>query len=72
SLDYCGCGTGGPKTLQLLRAGLYPSTIINPRTAATFEVLDRFQILSYESKSSTYEFHHSLARETNNTGLKDS
>ncbi|KAJ7017666.1 hypothetical protein C8F04DRAFT_1200144 [Mycena alexandri] len=61
-LDFCGCGRGGQKALQLLRAGLFPSTVINPRTAATFEVLDRFELLSYESKSSTFEFYHSLAR----------
>ncbi|KAJ7026189.1 hypothetical protein C8F04DRAFT_1212668 [Mycena alexandri] len=71
-LDFCGCGRGGQKALQLLRAGLFPSTVINPRTAATFEVLDRFELLSYESKSSTFEFYHSLARETSNTGLKES
>ncbi|KAJ7716378.1 hypothetical protein B0H16DRAFT_1741305 [Mycena metata] len=71
-LDFCGCGRGGQRALQLLHAGLFPSTIINPRSAATFEVLDRFELLSYESKSSTFEFYHSLARETNNTGVKES
>ncbi|KAJ6480009.1 hypothetical protein C8R47DRAFT_983149 [Mycena vitilis] len=70
ALDYCGCGKGGSKPSQLLRARLYPATVINPRTAATFDVLDRFQLLSYESKGSSYEFYHSLARETDNTGLQ--
>ncbi|KAJ7617002.1 hypothetical protein DFH06DRAFT_1012669 [Mycena polygramma] len=70
NLDYCGCGTGGSKPSQLLRARLYPATIINPRSAATFNVLDRFQLLSFESKISSFEFYHSLARESDNSGLK--
>ncbi|KAJ7229225.1 hypothetical protein C8J57DRAFT_1534542 [Mycena rebaudengoi] len=70
SLDFCGCGRGGSHTRQLLRAGLYPATTTNPRTAATFSVLRRFHLLSFESKCSSYEFYHSLAREKDNTGLQ--
>ncbi|KAJ7199337.1 hypothetical protein C8J57DRAFT_1155937 [Mycena rebaudengoi] len=69
ALDYCGCG-GGPPTVQLLRAGLYPATTTNPRTAATFGVLRRFHLMSFESKCSAYEFYHSLARDADNTGLR--
>ncbi|KAJ7495442.1 hypothetical protein FB451DRAFT_1077072 [Mycena latifolia] len=65
-LDYCGCGQGGPETIQLLRAGLFPATTTNPRTAATFAVLHRYHLLSFESKCSGYEFYQSLARETDN------
>ncbi|KAJ7182801.1 hypothetical protein C8R43DRAFT_1116421 [Mycena crocata] len=68
NLDYCGCG-GGSKTRQLLRARLFPATVQAPRTAGTFSVMRRFQLISYESKCSAYEFYHSLARETNNTGV---
>ncbi|KAJ7739347.1 hypothetical protein B0H16DRAFT_1465303 [Mycena metata] len=68
ALDFCGCG-GGSKPRQLLRAGFYPATGGNPRTAATFGVLRRFHLISLESKCSAYEFYHSLARGTNNTGL---
>jgi hypothetical protein len=69
SLDFCGC-SGGSKARQLLRARLYPATGASLRTAATFSVLRRFHLLSLESKCSAYEFYHSLARGTNNTGLK--
>ncbi|KAJ7108379.1 hypothetical protein C8R43DRAFT_1091876 [Mycena crocata] len=68
-LDFCGCGKGGAHTTQLMMARLYPATVVSPRTAATFNVLDRYQFLSYESKCSAYEFYHSLARESDNTGL---
>ncbi|KIJ21125.1 hypothetical protein PAXINDRAFT_160454 [Paxillus involutus ATCC 200175] len=42
-----------------------------PRTAATFSVLKNFHLLSLESKVSAYEYYHSLARLTDNTGLSD-
>ncbi|KAJ7037089.1 hypothetical protein C8F04DRAFT_1180815 [Mycena alexandri] len=70
ALDFCGCGPGGAKSRQLLRAGLYAATGVNPRTAATFGLLRRFHLLSLESKISAYEFYNSLARGTNNTGIE--
>ncbi|KAJ7247834.1 hypothetical protein C8J57DRAFT_721276 [Mycena rebaudengoi] len=70
NVDFCGCGGGGSHNIQLMRAGLYPATTTNPRTAATFALLRRFHLLSFESKCSSYEFYHSLAREKDNGGLK--
>lgn len=70
-LDYCGCASSGSQTVQLLRAQLYPATTTNPRSAATFNVLRRFHLLSFESKCSAYEFYYSLARETDNSGLEE-
>ncbi|KAJ7691221.1 hypothetical protein B0H14DRAFT_3532032 [Mycena olivaceomarginata] len=69
-LDYCGCGRGGHTTVQLLRAQLWPATTTNPKTAATFAVLRHYQLLSFESKCSALEFYQSLARQTDNLGLK--
>ncbi|KAJ7078754.1 hypothetical protein C8R43DRAFT_910296, partial [Mycena crocata] len=60
-LDFCGCGRCGRRTKQLMLARLYPATVVSPRTAATFNVLDRFELLAFESKCSAYEFYHSLA-----------
>ncbi|KAG2086969.1 uncharacterized protein F5147DRAFT_588337 [Suillus discolor] len=37
------------------------------KTAATFQLLCNFQLLSFESKASAYEFYHSLVRLTDNT-----
>jgi len=68
AIDYCGCQQSIPKTIQLLRARLFPSTVIDPKTAATFKVLDTFQMLSFTSKVSAYEFYQALARRTDNTG----
>ncbi|KAJ6566718.1 hypothetical protein B0H19DRAFT_1025332 [Mycena capillaripes] len=66
ALDFCGCRSGGLHTVQLLRARLFPATTTTPRTAATFNVLRRYHLLSFESKCAAYEFYQSLARESDN------
>ncbi|KIK42376.1 hypothetical protein CY34DRAFT_83691, partial [Suillus luteus UH-Slu-Lm8-n1] len=68
-LDYCGCNTAQTRTKQLLRVSWFPATISDPRTAATFQVLEQYHLLSFESKASGYEFYHAIARLTDNTGL---
>lgn len=68
-LDFCHCEKSKDHVTQLLRYGLYPATVNAPSTAATFRVLERFHILSFESKCSAQEFYRSLAQETDNTGL---
>ncbi|KAF7326337.1 CxC2 domain-containing protein [Mycena kentingensis (nom. inval.)] len=68
-LDFCGCFSSGTRTEQLLRAGLFPATSINARTAATFVVLRHWHLTFLEAKSSVYDYFYSLARQTDNTGL---
>ncbi|KAJ3513190.1 hypothetical protein NLJ89_g3087 [Agrocybe chaxingu] len=69
SLDYCGCPQQVARTAQLLRARLFPSTVVDPKTAATFDVLEGFQLLSFTSKISAFEFYRALARMSDNTGV---
>jgi CxC2 like cysteine cluster associated with KDZ transposases len=68
-LDFCDCDRAQAHHLQILQFRWFPATVINPRTAATRRVLKHFQILSFESKVSGFEFYHSLARETDNTSI---
>ena len=70
-LDYCGCRADVNETTQLLRFRLYPATIHSPNTATTFQCLHHFQLLSFESKCSVYEYFQTLVRESDNTGLKN-
>ncbi|KAF9487375.1 hypothetical protein BDN71DRAFT_1404852, partial [Pleurotus eryngii] len=62
TLDFCGCMGHAAHNVQLLRARLFPATSTDPRTAATFEVLHLFQLLSFGSKVSAYEFYQTLSR----------
>ncbi|KAG2114064.1 hypothetical protein BD769DRAFT_1630016 [Suillus cothurnatus] len=69
ALDFCACETMQTHVKQLLRERLFPATIIDPKTAATFGVLEQYHLLSFESKASTYEFYQGLAHLSDNTGI---
>jgi len=70
-LDFCNCETAQPHFIQLLWFHWFPGSTKNPCTAATFRLLKHFQLLSFESKASAFEFYSALARETENTGTVD-
>ncbi|KAF9555270.1 hypothetical protein CPC08DRAFT_766080 [Agrocybe pediades] len=69
-LEFCGCDHAQPHFLQLLRFGWFPATVGFPRTAFTFRLLKLFHILTFESKTTGFEFFATLSRLTDNTGTK--
>ena len=69
ALDFCGCRMAQTHVKQLLRTCLFPATIFNPKTAATFKVLENYQLLSFESKVSSYEYYQCLVQLTNNVSI---
>ncbi|KAG6914738.1 hypothetical protein DXG01_015688 [Tephrocybe rancida] len=69
SVDFCDCEQSQPFFIQLLRHGWFPATVDRPKTAATFNVLQHFQLLSFESKASSFEFYTTLKRLSENTGV---
>ncbi|KAF8835995.1 hypothetical protein BDN67DRAFT_992252 [Paxillus ammoniavirescens] len=68
-LDFCECGTVQTHIKQLLRAHLFPATVTDPKTAATFCMLEQFQLLSFESKASSYKYYQCLSRLSDNVGI---
>ncbi|KAG1720806.1 hypothetical protein EDB19DRAFT_1898410 [Suillus lakei] len=66
-LDFCGCEIAQIHYKQIIHAQLFPATATNPQSAATFALMEFFHLLTFESKVSTYEFYHSIARWTDNT-----
>jgi hypothetical protein len=68
-LDYCSCTIALGRVDQILQARWYPATTVNPQCAATFNVLEYFQLLTFESKASVFQYYHSLDRRTDNTGV---
>ncbi|KAJ7699480.1 hypothetical protein B0H14DRAFT_3100232 [Mycena olivaceomarginata] len=69
TVDFCSCSLAEAHDIQLLRARLYPATITNPATAATFRVLRHYHLLCFEAKASAYHYYNKLARQTNNNGV---
>ncbi|KAG1893035.1 uncharacterized protein F5891DRAFT_1131406 [Suillus fuscotomentosus] len=68
-LDFCGCTSAQLHIVQLLHVHLFPATTVDPKTATTFWALEYFQMLSFESKVSMFEFYKTAARLTDNTGI---
>jgi CxC2 like cysteine cluster associated with KDZ transposases len=68
-LSFCRCKTAETYSWQLLRIHWFPVTSDKPHTAATFQVLENFHLLSLESKLSCYEFYNVLSHCSDNTGL---
>jgi hypothetical protein len=69
AVDQCRCH-GVPFNKQLLRIGWWPATPLDPRTAATFEVLKHFHLLNLQGKVTGYSFYQALEYQTDNTGLQ--
>ena len=69
AVDYCGCHMVQPHPIQLLRSGLYPATVLDPKMAATFQVLKFFHITMLVSKIAAHDFYTSLVWRRDNTGM---
>lgn len=69
-LHFCSCGPAPPdRYIQLLRAGIFPATPLEPASGATFAVLRLFHKLSLQGKLTGYDFMRTLELLTDNTGL---
>ncbi|KAH9906093.1 uncharacterized protein B0H18DRAFT_1132034 [Fomitopsis serialis] len=71
ALDYCGCEGEETKPIQLLRSRLLPATSVDPKTAATFRLMEHYHVLHNQTKASGFEFYNTLLRLTDNTGTLD-
>ncbi|RDX40229.1 hypothetical protein OH76DRAFT_1366517, partial [Lentinus brumalis] len=56
--------------VQLLRQGWFPATTHSPATAFTFQMLNAFQELNFQGKTSLYDYWKSLERITDNSGCR--
>src|SRR5882724_7617362 len=55
-----------PHHIQLFRHGLFSASVIHPKTAFTFDVLDNFYMDAMECKTAGMSFFQKLRRFTNN------
>ncbi|KAG0692078.1 hypothetical protein DFH29DRAFT_985953 [Suillus ampliporus] len=70
ALDFCGCKHKVSHFKQLLCARWFPSMVTDPRTAATFAVLEFFHILSFKSKDCYSRFLRMVIEWRNCKALK--
>lgn len=62
---WCHCVGCPPRHVQLLKCGLFPSSSKSPRTAFTWEVLDKFWLDSLECHTAARSFYSKLRHLTN-------
>ncbi|KAH9914838.1 uncharacterized protein B0H18DRAFT_824213, partial [Fomitopsis serialis] len=63
---FCQCNEPPEKSIQLLSLGLYPASMLAPRTAFTFHVLDDFLLANKISGIAAQSYFERLRRLTNN------
>ncbi|KAJ7026606.1 hypothetical protein C8F04DRAFT_966262 [Mycena alexandri] len=68
-LNFCECDSRIAHRQQLMRVRLWPATVKNPQTCATFAVVRMFQIMNCLGKVSAHDFVRTLELLTNNDGL---
>ena len=64
-LSFCNCGRGS-RVEQLMRARLFPASLVEPETAFTFSVMREYDIHSLQGKIAAYDYFLSLRRLTDN------
>ena len=70
-IDFCGCNGAPTHREQLLEAGWWPSTPLEPQSAASMAVLRSFHILNLQGQISPTDFYRSLEQMTVGNGLSD-
>ncbi|OAX32391.1 hypothetical protein K503DRAFT_702091, partial [Rhizopogon vinicolor AM-OR11-026] len=70
ALNFCNCESAQAHAIQLLRVCWYPATTTNPRTAATFRLLNHFQMYTFESKGSAFKYYQAYLTTLAQRGLK--
>jgi hypothetical protein len=71
AVRYCLCKPGFSHTAQLLRFKLFPASIREPHTCATFEVLRDCQRMIEEGNINATDYYRSLVVKTDARGLLD-
>ncbi|KAK0215110.1 hypothetical protein IW262DRAFT_1277892, partial [Armillaria fumosa] len=68
-IAFCGCHCALNHYIQMLCIQWFPGSVEHPHTTITFRALCHFQLLSFMSKASAYEYYHMLEWLTDNTGV---
>lgn len=68
TVRWCHC-QNLTERVQLLRAQWFPASIERPATAMTFDVLRFYHLLTWQAKTSMYDFYETLLKRVDNSGI---
>ena len=60
ALDFCGCVGAPTNYMQLLEVGWWPSTPLEPQTAATMSLLRHFHVTNLQGQVTPTDFYQTL------------
>ncbi|KIM19515.1 hypothetical protein M408DRAFT_31155 [Serendipita vermifera MAFF 305830] len=63
-IDICGCDDAATFDIQLLSSQLFAASVVSPKTAFTFQLLELFRVLHFDGKTSVHTFVGALTRLT--------
>ena len=69
AIDFCGCVGAPPHYVQLLEVGWWPSTPLDPQTAATMSLLRHFHVTNLQGQVTPTDFYRSLEQMSSGDGL---
>lgn len=69
NVDFCGCENSPPHRDQLLEVGWWPSTPLEPQSAATMHLLRSFHTWNLQGQISPTDFYRGLEQLTCGDGL---
>ncbi|KAG6809044.1 hypothetical protein H0H92_001819, partial [Tricholoma furcatifolium] len=70
-LEFCGCNLHYNHYQQLMDIAWFPSSTKDPRTCATYAVLQQFHTLNLQSKTMACDYYKTLTILTDATGLRN-
>jgi hypothetical protein len=71
-VDFCGCDDSTVQPWQqLMHAQLWPATVTDPQTVATFECLRQFEKVNCSGHITATDYYRALAHMTDCTGLTE-
>lgn len=71
NVTFCRCAGSPHERIQILRASWQPASWDRPQTAFMFNVLNSFQRLNLQGKTSGFDFYESLECKVNGDGLRN-
>ena len=69
AIDFCGCVGAPSHHVQLLEVGWWPSTPLDPQTAATMSVLRLFHVTNLQGQVTPTDFYRTLEQLSTGDGL---
>jgi hypothetical protein len=71
AVDFCSCVGAPSRYLQLLEVGWWPSTPLDPQTAATMSVLRLFHLTNLQGHVTPTDFYRTLEQMSSGDGLSN-